>query len=204
MAQKNLGPGKDPADYAAEVRRIALAEELKVAGVRANSSLENQRTLVNERDMAERNQKADSASGELGTVKELISKMEDLVPKVTYSGKLGALGGLVNKAQTYTQSNPDVNRLASLGEGYLSLIAKIVQRQSGVLSDQDLERAKKSIPLVTDRTEVAANKLADLKDILGTAERNIAQMRGGKSGAPAMPQIDMNAIDAELARRQRR
>ena len=171
--------------------RAADLEKAKQTGAIA---LANQRTMVEERDTAERGREADKSSAEMAQVKAILGKIEALVPKVNTPGVLGRLAGATTRRlEEFAQTNPDINQMAALGEGYISVIAKIVQRQSGVLSDQDLRRAEKSIPLITDSLEVAQRKLTDLKEIVATAEGNLARLRQPRGGmgtaapAPATP-----------------
>jgi hypothetical protein len=188
MARARLGPDAPEAALGAEVRRLALADQKEIAGVRSDATLRNQMTMLDQRDLVTRGRQADEASAELAQVKTILGKMEEIVPKVNAPGLLGRAAGLTTrKVEEYAQTNPEINRLAAMGEGYISVIAKIVQRQSGILSNQDLTRAEKSVPQVSDRLEVAQNKLKDLRDILNTAEQNIERLRGGKGASTPTP-----------------
>jgi hypothetical protein len=142
--------------------------------------------MAEERDRIERGQKADEAESELAQVQSILGRIETLIPKVNTPGTTGRLAGLTTRKFAETaQSDPNINELAALGQGYISVIAKIVQRQSGILSNQDLERAEKSVPQVSDNLEVAQRKFAVLSGILNTARQNLQRLRTGQSGGGA-------------------
>jgi hypothetical protein len=181
MALDQLGPNATQAQLSKRVRELSLKDQKEIAGTRGDITLQNQIDILKQRDLVERGQKMDEAESELRQVGTILGRIEAVVPKVNTPGLLGRAAGLTTrKVQEFAQTNPDVNELAALGEGYVSVIAKIVQRQSGILSNQDLERATKSVPNTSDNLEVANRKVQILKDILGTARQNITAMRGGK------------------------
>jgi hypothetical protein len=189
IARDALGPSATPAAVAAEVRRLAKADQIDVAKNQGAISLGNQMAGIQYRDVLDRNQKAAEADSELAQVDVILDRISAAVPKVNTSGLGGRVAGLTTrKLAEFAQTNPDINELSSLGNGYVSVIAKIVQRQSGILSNQDLERATLSVPLPSDNLEVAQRKVEVLRSILGTARQNIAKMRSGvPMGGSAAP-----------------
>jgi hypothetical protein len=189
IARDELGAGASEPAVARRARQLAQEDALERAKATGEAAAGRQTTLEEHRDKLRRGREADEAAAELAQVGTILGKIEALVPKVNTPGTAGRVAGLtIRKAQEFAQSNPDINELAALGQGYISVIAKIVQRQSGILSNQDLDRAEKSIPQPADNLEVAQRKVNLLKDILRTAQANIQRRRtGAPPGSEAPP-----------------
>ena len=141
--------------------------------------------VIDYRDEVERKQKADLMAGDYAGVGEIITQIKDLIPKVNSS----RLAGLTtNQIELFMQSNPDVIKMHALGQSFTSIIAKVVGRNSGILSNQDIADARASVPSIRDSDVGAIAKLESLESIYNKAIANTERIRGGSpplTDAPA-------------------
>jgi hypothetical protein len=136
--------------------------------------------------------KARDAMNNLSAALEIVDHIEMLSRSVNTGGSgLGRfVTGSSRLGQSVSQSNPDVNAFQAATEGFLATIARAAGER-GVLTDQDVARARKLLPTIWTSRAVAQRNLSDLRSLLerigARAVRTYSQPAG--SAPPARGDI---------------
>ena len=110
----------------------------------------------------------------VGSVEEILGQIEGLMEKVfpEDEGALGRIaGGLQRKAGAVSQADPDAAQLDSLVNGTLAPIIRSLG-EKGALANEDVARARKLMPELTDSGKVAWRKLNSLKKLFEKVKSN--------------------------------
>lgn len=126
----------------------------------------------------------DSASGLSATEKQaveqakvglnLVDTLEGEYNKVqgegltAQSSGLGLLGGIKGSLAAASQTSPSAAAYDQTKQAFLSKLSR-ASGEKGVLTDQDIKRIEKAIPSFYDTPEVASEKLALIRQIIGGA-----------------------------------
>jgi hypothetical protein len=111
---------------------------------------------------------------------------------ITASSPLGrAVGAPGQFLGAFSQSNPAAVRLQNLGKGLLAIFSRTVGGERGATTEQDVERAKELVPSIYDTTEIAKQKLDDMRtlinEIKSRAQAGASSLPGQSGGLPPPP-----------------
>ena len=126
------------------------------------------------------------AKNALNLIEQVYQKADELVPP-TGGGPLAVVGGLARLAGGAVGLDENARAFEQYKEGTLSLTIRGLGER-GVLTDQDVARARKLLPNLTDSAVVRKTKQAALTELL--------RSRLGSSG---MPDLSGSEDDADIA-----
>lgn len=99
-----------------------------------------------------------------GILKSLSDSYNRLKPDFARNAVERATKGLVLKTSALLQTNPEATSFEKFKEAILATLAR-ASGERGVLTDQDVERARQNLPTLTDTTEVVDMKLSRLSSL---------------------------------------
>ena len=127
--------------------------------------------------------KARDTIGALNAAGEILDQVDELSRKLNRGVGAGrVVAGAQNVIGSALQTNPDATLFKSLGDGMLANMARAAGER-GVLTDQDIARARKLIPSLTDSREVASGKIQRLRSYF--AELNQKAIQTYASSSPS-------------------
>lgn len=95
-----------------------------------------------------------------------LSSNLDQYKKLLSQVKGGRIGGTISKGEALVEQNANARAAQGLENTLTGLIARVVAGEVGVLTDQDIERAKSMLPKITDNDEERALKFSLLKELI--------------------------------------
>ena len=104
-------------------------------------------------------------AGKLVSIETNLNEYEKLLKEVPG----GRIGGTLSKGAALLEMNPSARAAAGLENTLAGVIARALNGEVGVLTDQDIARAKTFIPQITDNDEERNLKFRVIRDII--AER---------------------------------
>lgn len=152
------------------------------------------------RRMAETNQKIlpkkvrDSVK-EISAGREALTKIKGLSEIVNSADwRTRHLTGMKNTAGAISQKNPDAALYESSRQGLLAALSRATGER-GVLTNQDVERARTLLPTLFDSKAVAQRKTKQLEEYFDGLERRVALAYTEKAKAPT---TDSKATQADI------
>lgn len=175
-AKKVLADVKEDKDFTKVVKAImATGLSEPEAILAANQKMQASKKGFEDQELA-----LDAARGMLSRV-------------IRYSGKvnvLGPTGSFVlapwTMLRAWSGKNPDMEGLSRLAAELPGLLRQLGQK--GILSDRDIMMGERLIPTPYKTSEVAADSIKNIAEILERAEKNLARMKSSaRSIGPANP-----------------
>jgi hypothetical protein len=128
-------------------------------------------------DIKQRAQEADKAQIAFVTARTAMDAIRPLIP-LALSSRLAGLTW--NQAAKFFQSDPNLNKLVSAGEGMVGAVTRAILLENGVLTQFDVTRAKTAfVPNESDGVSMAATKLQNLELFITAAETAWNKYRKG-------------------------
>jgi len=131
----------------------------------------------------------------LNAATSVIDDLEQLSQKIN-TGKAG-VGRLVTGAQkaagAATQLDPDAANFLSARNGFLATISRATGER-GVLTDQDVSRARGLLPKITDSKQVAQDKIARLRRFIATQQERTVSTYTTPSAGQSAPSVENGPI----------
>jgi len=200
LYQLTMDPGLSLEDqYAAQIAMGLLAGQPAPGGTKP-FLLKKARDLIKQHGGIEMTPKVKQSLEDLGATINLIDALAQPAKALVQRG----LGNVTSPIEAYM----DVERLKSLRNSAASYIAKGVWKEAGMLTNQDIERAKGLLPSplktsvggsVFGRTELI--KLFTLQlFVQENARRQLRGMMAGASVNKSWTEEDWNRVKAEAAR----
>lgn len=125
-------------------------------------------------DQRQRANKADEGINQLSTISAAVEAIEPVMRQVLEPGVLGRLkGGIKTPINQVLQFDPLRTQLESMSAGMIGNIARQINREVGVMTDQDIMRAQRAFGVTgADSLEVGAIKLRALRAFAMAAEQS--------------------------------
>lgn len=106
----------------------------------------------------------------IGKFKDVESNLNLLLENLGEVDSRGPVGGGLSTMMakmTGGASNPDVADYEALRQSMIGPLARTISGEVGVLTDQDISRAEKLLPKISDDPRVAEKKVANLRKLIG-------------------------------------
>ena len=195
IARQNRGPTASDADVAKEARRLSLSDQKDIAGVRASAAPAAREPYDIARegreDTRKRKEFADKAELDMAATESVLAEVKRLIPA---TGSKSTPGQVYEKtvgawlAETGLGDDARI-RLSQLAKSTTSLIAKSELRQSGILSNQDINYAMVAQIQVGDKMAIMNDKIRFWENLQA---RTHARLQAYREGLPIPSDADLN------------
>lgn len=141
--------------------------------------------------------RARNTIAQLSTAKSILSQLNqsfELIKDKFATNAFGRLtSGMALDISARTQSNTNAAQFQAFKEGILATLAR-AQGEQGVLTDQDVERARTNLPKLTDTRALAESKLKTLRGLFDEIENRVISVYT-QGGIRNINQSDKNQSD---------
>lgn len=200
------GSGGAQSDAAAEMAEMFVRGEIEWTGIPfglRGTAAEYLKT-TGQRGKPKKEREADATLAEAMSVIDTLESLSKGVQRVEDPGPLGiyrATRGAQNIVGATTQTDPNAAQFNATLQGFLAFIAR-ASGERGVLTDQDVMRARQNLPSLTDSQELADSKIRTLRGIFQQAasrKKAAFTSRGTLGAAPprSAPQVPEGFVPDE-------
>lgn len=124
---------------------------------------------------------------QLSSIESNLAEYEELLTKVPG----GRIGGTASKVAGAIEMNDEARAATGMENTLAGLVARVINREVGVMTDQDIERAKTMIPKILDNKDERKLKFDIIRRLI--ADRRRAAQTAGQQ--PAKPKFEIEAIE---------